>query len=57
MAQLLSNSTSANQMAEKRYQQHEKRLSAHGGEMRGQKASLQTIENQVGKLAKMLAKR
>ncbi|XP_021980711.1 uncharacterized protein LOC110876859 [Helianthus annuus] len=56
MAQLLGNFNCANQIAESRYQQHEERFMAQEGEMRGQKASIQTIENQVGQLAKMLSK-
>ncbi|XP_022003438.1 uncharacterized protein LOC110900888 [Helianthus annuus] len=57
MAQLLNNSNNANQISEKRYQQHEERFMAQEGEMRSQKASIQTIENQVGQLAKMLSER
>ncbi|XP_022040578.1 uncharacterized protein LOC110943130 [Helianthus annuus] len=57
MAQLLNNSSNANQISEKRYQQHEERFMAQEGEMRSQKASIQTIENQVGQLAKMLSER
>ncbi|XP_022024202.1 uncharacterized protein LOC110924508 [Helianthus annuus] len=57
MAQLLNNSNNANQISEKRYKQHEERFMAQEGEMRSQKASIQTIENQVGQLAKMLSER
>ncbi|XP_022004336.1 uncharacterized protein LOC110901880 [Helianthus annuus] len=57
MAQLLNNSNNANQIFEKRYQQHEERFMAQEGEMRSQKASIQTIENQVSQLAKMLFER
>ncbi|XP_035842158.1 uncharacterized protein LOC118488860 [Helianthus annuus] len=57
MAQLLNNSNNANQIYGKRYQQHEERFMAQEGEMRSQKASIQTIENQVGQLAKMLSER
>ncbi|XP_021974833.1 uncharacterized protein LOC110869940 [Helianthus annuus] len=57
MAQLLSSSTSANQLAEKQYQQSEDRFLSHEGEMRSQKASIQNIENQVGQLAKMMSGR
>ena len=57
MAQLLNNSTSANQMAEQRYKQHEERFGAHEGEMRAQKASIQNIEKQVGQLARTLSER
>ncbi|XP_022019725.1 uncharacterized protein LOC110919775 [Helianthus annuus] len=55
--QLLNNSNNANQISEKRNQQHEEHFMAQEGEMRCQKASIQTIENQVGQLAKMLSKR
>ncbi|XP_022014136.1 uncharacterized protein LOC110913622 [Helianthus annuus] len=57
MVQLLNNSNNANQITEKQYQQHEERFMAQEGEMRSQKASIQTIENQVGQLAKMLSER
>ncbi|XP_022019258.1 uncharacterized protein LOC110919293 [Helianthus annuus] len=57
MAQLLNNSNNANQMSEKRYKLHEERFMAQEGKMRSQKASIQTIENQVGQLAKMLSER
>ncbi|XP_021974301.1 uncharacterized protein LOC110869291 [Helianthus annuus] len=57
MVQLLNNSNNANQISEKRYQQHEERFMAQEGEMRSQKALIQTIENQVGQLAKMLSER
>ncbi|XP_021994444.1 uncharacterized protein LOC110891080 [Helianthus annuus] len=57
MAQLLNNSNNANQISEKRYKQHEERFMAQEGEMRSQKASIQTIENQVSQLAKMLSER
>ena len=57
MAQLLSNSKEANQIAERRHHQHEDRFLANEGEMRGQKASIQNIEKQVGQMAKMLSER
>ncbi|XP_022033072.1 uncharacterized protein LOC110934197 [Helianthus annuus] len=57
IAQLLSSSTSANQLAEKRYQQSEDRFLVHEGEIRSQKASIQNIENQVGQLMKMMLER
>ncbi|XP_022024854.1 uncharacterized protein LOC110925193 [Helianthus annuus] len=57
MTQLLGNFNCANQIAENRYQQHEERFMAQEGEMRSQNASIQTIENQVGQLAKMLSER
>jgi len=57
MAQLLSNSKEAHQIAERRHHQHEDRFLANEGEMRGQKASIQNIEKQVGQLAKVLSER
>ena len=57
MSQLLTNTSNTNQIAEQRYQQHEERFTNYEGEMRGQKASMQAIENQVGQMAKMMSER
>ena len=48
--QLLVSSESSNKLTEERFLRNE-------GELRNQKASLQTIENQVGQIAKLLSER
>ncbi|KAI3795442.1 hypothetical protein L1987_38097 [Smallanthus sonchifolius] len=57
VARLLSNSESQNQLAEKQNRYMEERFHTHETELRNQKASIQTIENQVGQIAKLLSER
>ncbi|KAI3732772.1 hypothetical protein L1987_63980 [Smallanthus sonchifolius] len=57
VARLLANSESQNQLAEKQNRYMEERFHTHETELRNQKASIQTIENQVGQIAKLLSER
>ncbi|KAI3773992.1 hypothetical protein L1987_48533 [Smallanthus sonchifolius] len=57
VARLLANSESQNQLAEKQNSYMEERFHTHETELRNQKASIQTIENQVGQIAKLLSER
>ncbi|KAI3819085.1 hypothetical protein L1987_12908 [Smallanthus sonchifolius] len=57
VARLLSNSESQNQLAEKQNRYMEECFHTHETELRNQKASIQTIENQVGQIAKLLSER
>ncbi|KAI3762946.1 hypothetical protein L1987_53391 [Smallanthus sonchifolius] len=57
VARLLANSKSQNQLAEKQNRYMEERFHTHETELRNQKASIQTIENQVGQIAKLLSER
>ncbi|KAI3824502.1 hypothetical protein L1987_05962 [Smallanthus sonchifolius] len=57
VARLLANSESQTQLAEKQNHYMEERFHTHETELRNQKASIQTIENQVGQIAKLLFER
>ncbi|KAI3818001.1 hypothetical protein L1987_11803 [Smallanthus sonchifolius] len=57
VARLLANSESQNQLAEKQNRYMEECFHTHETELRNQKASIQTIENQVGQIAELLSDR
>ncbi|KAI3670941.1 hypothetical protein L1987_87586 [Smallanthus sonchifolius] len=57
VARLLANSESQNQLAEKQNRYMEERFHMHETELRNQKALIQTIENQVGQIAKLIFER
>ncbi|KAI3819513.1 hypothetical protein L1987_13353 [Smallanthus sonchifolius] len=57
VARLLANSESQNQLAEKQNRYMEERFHTHETELRNQKASIQTIENQAGQIVKLLSER
>ncbi|KAI3819374.1 hypothetical protein L1987_13203 [Smallanthus sonchifolius] len=57
VTRLLANSESQNQLAEKQNRYVEERFHTHETELRNQKASIHTIENQVGHIAKLLSER
>ncbi|KAI3815805.1 hypothetical protein L1987_15487 [Smallanthus sonchifolius] len=57
VARLLANSESQNQLTEKKNRYMEERFHTHETKLRNQKASIQTIDNQVGQIAKLLSER
>ncbi|KAI3797202.1 hypothetical protein L1987_32457 [Smallanthus sonchifolius] len=55
--QLLASTQTSNKLVEQQNQKNEERFRKHEEEMRNQKASMQTIENQVGQIAQLLSER
>ncbi|KAI3773692.1 hypothetical protein L1987_48222 [Smallanthus sonchifolius] len=55
--QLLASTQTSNKMIEQQIQRNEERFQKHEVEMRSQKASMQTTENQVGQIAQLLSER
>ena len=57
LSQLLAKTETSNKLAEQRNLKIDETFQRHDIELRNQKASIQTIENQVGQIAQLLSER